>query len=243
MVKLPRPDAILLDLDNTVYAYAPCHATGLLSAQALAAELRPEWQDFETFKQDYSAARTDVKSRIAATGAAHCRLLYFKVMTEGKWGATRPSEARRLHEAYWAGYTAAMRRDDGCLELLTRWRDAGIRTAWVSDFTTERQMLKLEALGLIEAVEFLITAEEVGGVKPDPSGIDLAVARLGVAENARVWFVGDDIVRDLRAAHSRGLTAILFERGEELHKGEDAYPPHARVRSWATLAELWEGAE
>jgi len=201
------PTAILLDLDNTVYAYAPCHEAGLQAAFRASGDT-----DEATFRADYHTARDQAKHAIRDTGAAHCRLLYFKTFWENRTGRTQLAKTLALYHAYWAAYHAAMVPDDGMLACLTAWKDAGIPLAWVSDFTTEQQFLKLQTLGLEGVVDYLITAEEVGAVKPDPRGVDLALAKLGVEPSPAVWFIGDDTKRDCGVAEARGLTFLWRDR-------------------------------
>ena len=232
---LRRPHAILLDIDNTVYAYEPCHRAGLSAAAQEAASLSVRWRDADAFAVDYKTARETVKKRIRETGAAHCRLLYFKEMIETEFKRSGIPEIRRLHDEYWAGYFSVMTPDDGCAALLREWREQGIKTAWVSDFTTERQMLKLLHLGLEDLVDYLITAEEVGAVKPHAGGIDLALAKLGVTASS-TWFIGDDHERDLGAAHARGIASLWFQRVPD---GKPSTEAEATVFSWAELTKLW----
>jgi HAD superfamily hydrolase (TIGR01549 family) len=228
------PRAVLLDLDNTVYAYQPCHAAGLLAASRLGAELSTVWSDTRRFERDYAAARQSVKEWTGPRAARHCRLLYFKVMIEGQSGRTEIDTTRRLHEAYWQGYFSAMVLDPGCLDMLRDLRSRAVRLAWVSNFTTERQMLKLLALGLERAADFLLTSEEAGAEKPDFALLDLALARLHVAPG-EAWLIGDDFYDDVGAARARGLTAVWLRREE----GEPA-PGSADivVRDWHELRDL-----
>src|SRR5687768_18288720 len=93
--------ALLLDLDNTVYAYAPCHAVGLAAAQALAASRHAAWHDPEAFMAAFHEARRSVKARTGATAAEHSRVLYFKQMLESALGRTDPAWTLALDSAYW----------------------------------------------------------------------------------------------------------------------------------------------
>lgn len=230
--------ALLLDLDNTAYAYAPCHAAGLEAAQALGATRLAAWQDAEAFAAAYYHARRLVKERVSEQTAAHSRLLYFKQMLETATGRTDPAWALALDTAYWDHYLATMERDPGCYEALLAFRDAGLRLAWVTDMTTEQQLGKLLALGLGEMAEFLFTSEEAGAEKPDPTGVDLALARLGVAAS-ETWLVGDSLHRDVGAARARGLTAVWFRRGQAA--GDGPAPDHT-VDNWFALRALVEQA-
>ena len=53
--------ALLVDIDNTVYAYAPCHAAGLEAARALAGSRHAAWRSNEAFLAAYHLARREVK--------------------------------------------------------------------------------------------------------------------------------------------------------------------------------------
>ena len=202
-----QPAAILLDIDNTVYAYAPCHEAGLKAAFAASGD-----SDEAAFRADYATAREQAKARIPHTGAAHCRLLYFKRLLENRLGHTALTETLTLSAAYWDGYHTAMQLDNGVRECLAHWQELRVPTAWITDFTTEQQLRKLQTLHLENLVTHTITAEEVGAVKPDPRGVDEALTRFGIAPGPDVWFIGDDTKRDRGVAEARGLTFFWRDR-------------------------------
>lgn len=228
------PRAILLDLDNTVYPYEPCHTAGLLAAQNLAVTLDSHWAALAEFSKDYARARQIVKNQVGSQAAGHCRLLYFKMMIEARHKRTDIEATRILHEAYWHGYFAKMTPDPGCIELLGDLRAGGVRLAWVTDFTTERQMLKLHALGLEHMAEWLITSEEAGTEKPDPAIVELALNKLFVSPE-EAWLIGDDLNRDIGAARSKGIKAVWFQR-QTVSPTREA--PDFIVRSWLELRDL-----
>ncbi len=238
--KSARVPFLLLDLDNTVYPYQPCHRAGLEAAARAASALDPAWADPAAFRAGYDRARRLVKERAGKrSAAAHCRLLYLKAMLEQQRGKSELAAARRLHDRYWKGYFAAMRPDSGCATLLAELRRAGTRIAWVSNFTTERQMRKLTALGLARAAEFLFTSEEAGAEKPDPAVFRLALAALD-ADPARTWMVGDDLADDVAPARALGLTTVWLRRAGDgpLAASHEGPLPHHVARDWADLRAL-----
>ncbi|WP_309720688.1 HAD family hydrolase [Armatimonas sp.] len=206
---LPKPSAILLDIDNTVYAYAPCHEAGLKAAFGAS-----DFSDEAEFRAAYIEAREQAKHAIADTGAAHCRLLYFKRLLENRLRRTEITETLALYKAYWDGYHAAMQLDPGLRECLLHWQHSDIPTAWITDFTTEQQLRKLQTLNIESLVTYLFTAEEVGAVKPNPRGVDEALARFGIVPGPDVWFIGDDTKRDRGVAEARGLTFLWRDRND-----------------------------
>ncbi len=205
------PRAILLDLDDTVYDYSTCHATGLATAQILGSLEHKGWQNTETFSQAYSKARSAIQSRLAGQAASHCRLLYFKGMVENQFGASRLNLIQALHDAYWKGYFAELKPDDGCLAALNGLSQQGVRFAWVTNFTTQCQMNKLEKLGLENIADFLVTSEEAGADKPSQKPFVLALEKLMVA-SADTCVIGDDWQNDLSPALTLGMRAVLRRR-------------------------------
>ncbi len=224
----------MIDLDNTVYPYQPCHEAGLRAAQRLAVTVHNYWGVPARFVGHYQEARQAVKSQIGLQAAGHCRLLYFKKMLEIQFGRTDIEATARLHEAYWQGYFSRMKPDPGCRELLHDLRASNVRLAWVSNYTTERQMLKLRALGLEQAADFLITSEEVGVEKPNSTVLDHALARLKAGPE-EAWMVGDDLEEDIGAARVLGLTAVWFRRQDGTGGSE---VPNFTVSNWFELREL-----
>jgi len=93
----------------------------------------------------------------------------------------------------------------GAREILTRIRDAGIKTALLTRNAGEAMAIVLERFGL----RFdLAWSREDGPIKPEPDGVLRACAELGI-EPARTASVGD-FHYDLVAANAAGALSILF---------------------------------
>ena len=110
----------------------------------------------------------------------------------------------------------------------------GIRTAFVTNFTTERQFHKLQRLGLTDIVELMVTSEEVGIEKPDPAIAMRALEHFGVTPSPRVVIVGDSVTDDGGVANAIGIPFIWYRRG-----GPDK-PNQATavVDTWAELGSI-----
>ena len=135
--ELRQPLALLLDIDNTVYPYLPCHRAGMQSAYECSAVFGL-WRDQKTFLDRYANARDTVKGRLGVNASAHCRLLYFKEMVEGCAGFTDFEQIQHLESAYWGGFESKLIPDLGCLDFLQEAAKLGIKLAWISNFTTQR---------------------------------------------------------------------------------------------------------
>lgn len=100
----------------------------------------------------------------------------------------------------------AWRARPGAAEALVALREAGLRTAVVSDFDHRLDGV-LEGLGLAVHLDAVIRAAHAGAAKPDPRIFRFALARLGVAAEEAL-FVGDDAERDLAGGRAVGMAAL-----------------------------------
>lgn len=228
--------AVLFDLDNTVYGYDECHEGGLRQSFEVGRNLHENFGTFQKFCLAYEAAKNQVKLPLKGKAAGHCRFLYFKNQIESAFGRTMYHETANLHNAYWEGYFAKMVIEPGSKELLTRLRDKGVPTAWVTNFTTERQFQKLERLGLIDATDFLVSSEEVGSEKPTPEGIYRALKLLGIQPSPSVILVGDNLGEDREAASTAGVGFIWYRKNSIIELNNQHSFPSAK--SWHQLKEL-----
>jgi len=126
-----------------------------------------------------------------------------------------------------------MRLDAGCLDALNE-LSGKAAIAWVSNYTTKRQVWKLQKLGLAEVGRFLITSEEAGAEKPDPRPLRLALDKLG-AECEATLAVGDSFTEDVGAARACGIKCAWMQRDEQNMIAEDSVFP---VRNWTDVYEV-----
>ncbi|MCE1247374.1 MAG: HAD family hydrolase [Firmicutes bacterium] len=207
-MKKPKIEAVMVDLDNTVYPYEPCHKAGLESAGEFFFE---NWGGGFNFEQEYNDAREIVKSRTEGQAASHCRLLYFKEMTRKLFDKTDLLMAEQLSEAYWMGYFSMMNPDEDCPEVLELFREKNLKTAWVSNYTTGMQIKKLKKMGLESTLDYLVTSEESGAEKPNPAPFRLALSFLGTPPE-NTLMIGDSYTDDMEPAVALGMPAIWLNR-------------------------------
>jgi len=105
----------------------------------------------------------------------------------------------------------------------------GLVLAVLTNGRAGQQRAKVAALGVEEAVSFVLTSEEVGAAKPAPEAFLATCRRLGVAPD-RVVHVGDRHDLDVLAARAAGLRAVHLDR-----EGLRLEPPEGRITSLAEL--------
>ncbi|MFF5012960.1 HAD-IA family hydrolase [Streptomyces sp. NPDC001165] len=128
----------------------------------------------------------------------------------GTWSPAQAAQAaatrRRLHGEAFATPLP------GAVQAVTAARQLGLRTALVSNCTSDvREMVRESAFA--DRFDELLLSAEAGVMKPDPELFRTAADRLGVPPSACV-FVGDGTDGELAGAAAAGMTAVLVECGE-----------------------------
>lgn len=204
-------EALLVDLDDTLYEYAPCEAAARVALVERFVALTGVSE--HEAKTVFADARASVKER-CATPSGHGRLLYVHEMLHAAMrvsvGGAKPrsatllDQALALEEAYWSAYLEAMVPRPFAHGLLEQVRSRGLSVAIVTDLTLAIQLRKLKKLGLFGLIDALVASEEVGADKPARAAFELGAARLGVPLE-RCAVIGDNDEKDGEGARRLGL--------------------------------------
>lgn len=199
--------AVILDLDDTLYAYKPLDE----EARERVREYLCERLDIsvQKYEEAYRFGRSETKRRLGDVGASHNRLLYFQKTLE--YLSVRPLPmSLRMYEIYWGTFLEKMHLYDGVREFLDSIYEHGIKVVICTDLTAHIQHRKIEKLGLIEDVYYLVTSEEAGREKPAPEIFELCLDKLKMSAD-EVCCIGDSQVKDVDGAMAVGMQAILFD--------------------------------
>ncbi len=218
-------EAVLFDLDNTLYEYAPCNAAGLLAAEQVLATQCSLGEG--RFQELHDIVRLELAEELKGSAASHERSLFFKRIAERSTApedrGSHPGLAVHMFEAYWGAFMGCMEPAPHAHEQLSLLAGTH-RLALVSNHTNLAQLKKVEALGFAPYFEAIITSEEAGVEKPHGRIFELALQALGV-QSDRAVMVGDDIKADYQGARAAGLGALLytgFAAGAQDHSGADS---------------------
>jgi putative hydrolase of the HAD superfamily len=97
----------------------------------------------------------------------------------------------------------------GSRELLQNLKDQGHLIAVATSGDKSEAIKKLKAVDLFSSLDFLVTANEVGRMKPDPLYYTLCIKQAKIKPD-RCLVVGDDMTEDLDPAKSLGLKTFLI---------------------------------
>jgi putative hydrolase of the HAD superfamily len=212
--------ALLLDLDDTLYAYAPCNEAGLAAAGLLLeAETGTGAGEFRALHDE---VRSELAREHAGTAASHDRARFFERIVARAGGRPAPGLAVELHERYWAAFLARAEPGPDTHAVLAALAPR-LPVVLVTNQLSAVQHAKVRRLGLEPYLTGVVTSEEAGADKPDPRIFRLALAAAGV-EAGEALMVGDSLRGDvggavaagIRALHTREFTGQRDEAGAAL---------------------------
>jgi len=229
------PDAILFDIDNTLYPYDPAHEAAHNAIQKKVVEAYSLSSD--DFNKAFRQARIDIKSRLEGTAASHSRLLYMQRMLEIIGLGSQALLALDLEQTYWRTFLSNAQTFEGVKDLMEDIRLWGIPTAVVTDLTAQIQFRKIIYLGLDSYFDHIVTSEEAGFDKPHNEPYSLAIEKLQPKGNC-VWMVGDNPSKDIQGARE-SIGAITFQK---IHKGVSlgigSATPDVSFKDFSSLRDL-----
>jgi HAD superfamily hydrolase (TIGR01509 family) len=121
--------------------------------------------------------------------------------------------------------------------LLRELRSQGIQVGLVTSKTRQRLTCDLDVCQMNDLFDVIVTGDDVANAKPDPEGVNAALATLGASAETS-WMVGDGPV-DVLAGQAGGLRTVGISHG--LHSPEELLGviPDVLVADLGELAEVW----
>jgi|SRR3989344_2171515 len=231
--------AILFDLDNTLYEYEPIHQEALKKTyDVLKKEIKIS---FNEFLKLFKLSKSEIQRELAGTASSHNRVLYFQRLIEKTHNTIDPDIVLKLYDSYWNTFLKSIKLRDGVLHTLRKLKEMKIKTAIVSDLTTNIQLKKMSKLGIKDYIDVLVTSEEAGNEKPNPVMFLLALNKLNVLPSDAIM-VGDNPINDIEGGNAVGLDTVLLytERSLKHSFSEDYQKPNHRINDIKDLLKILE---
>lgn len=214
------PDVIrtvIFDIDDTLYHFREADAAAIDALAAYAAE-HFGWPK-ERFRERHAEVRLALVERQGMSGSCRSRILRFQQLLEEE-GLPLFPHAAALHDLYWETLFSAMEPYEGCPEVVRELKERDLRIGIGTDMTAYMQLRKLEKLGVLPYVDFMVSSEEAGWEKPSQAFFGLCAKKAQCAPG-ECLFIGDNAAKDYEGALAAGMHALLFAPDREAADGTD----------------------
>jgi putative hydrolase of the HAD superfamily len=247
---LPKPKAVLLDLDDTILDDSlnvedcweiACHKgvgdsvddgrLGGLDRQALLDTIGRVRDWFWSDRERHRVGRLDLP--------AARREIVRLALTE--LGVEHPDLAHRIGDAYCDVREQRMTPFPGAIETVYGLREAGCKVALVTNGSSAGQRAKINKFDLTDLFDLILIEGEMGFGKPDPRVYERALETLAVSPSD-AWMVGDNLEWDVAQPQRMGLFGVWVDfRGRGLPPESPVRPDlivrkladlHAEARTW-----------
>lgn len=203
----------LLDLDNTLYDYDRCES---ISRKELFKEIKRVLHtcydrdiSINEIEKIYLDARLSVHNRIEKSTSKHSRYLYIKTVVDRL--EIKFSYIPLLYDIYNKKFMESMRPYKGVKSMLRYLKKTNCIVCLLTDFALREQLDKISRLNLNFYIDHIISSEEMGVEKPNPSIYEHILSKFSVAKK-NTFIIGDNIQKDIMGGINNKMFSILFSK-------------------------------
>lgn len=200
--------AVLFDLDDTLVDHLHASRAAVVGVRDTFASLQARDIEAMVAENDRLIELLHAEVGLGRRTADDARVeRYRQLFAFAAADATHAPGAAQLHRRI---YMESRREVPGARALLAA-LNGHVVIAVVTNNTVAEQTEKLEAFGLAQYVDALVTSEEVGVAKPDGAIFAQALERCGCTADSAVM-VGDSWRNDVEGAQRAGIRPLWFNR-------------------------------
>jgi putative hydrolase of the HAD superfamily len=220
---MSRIEAVVLDLDDTLYAEREYAFSGFAAVA----------QTFSEVLGDAEQAAADMR-RLFDTAN---RPRVFNALLAERGMTVEPTLVDAMVDEY-RRHTPTIHLYPDAERALTRLRE-GRRLGLITDGPVAQQWRKLDALGLRDRLDVIIVTAELGPAfsKPHSAAFELIADRLSV-DHAECAYLADNPAKDFIAPNALGWLTIRVIRAEGVHRDTPVARGGAAQQAITSLDEV-----
>ncbi len=203
---------IFFDMDDTIWDFSRASAESLKKVYDNY-ELNKYFDSFGEFKTIFEEINKDLwdkyrKNEIQRDTVAVVRFIY---TIEKKTRNFPMMLAQRMSDSYLAYTVEDYYVEPFAYEIIRQLKNKGYRIHIISDGFFEVQIMKIKMAKIASFISQLISAEEVGVLKPDPKIFEYAIEKANT-EKGKSIFIGNDYKNDILGAHNAGIDQVFYNK-------------------------------
>lgn len=197
---------VIFDVDNTLYSFTKAHRPACDALTEYAVEKLG--LDRDLFKRLIREMMDELGEYMGEVAAVHNRTIRFQNLLE-KRGLPLYPHVLEMDAVYWDTLIREAVPSAGAPETLRLLKKQGIRVGIGTDMTARIQFRKLEELGLLPYVDFVVSSEEAGAEKPSPIFFARCMTKAN-CQNSECLFIGDSLEKDVLGPIAVGMNAVWY---------------------------------
>ena len=233
----PLPEALLLDLDDTILeGQALYQRTWRLVGNRYAPKLDVEPVEFLEAVWSYGTWFWSDEKR-ALNERLNPEATRPKIVTGAleKLSVNKPDLVAEIADMYRTERDASLKPFPGTLDAINSFIDEGIKLALITNGAADTQRAKVERFDLEPLFDCIVIEGEFGVGKPDERVFKHALDALD-ASPSDAWMVGDNIEHDVGGAQALGIHGVWIDNQGAGPPETTSVRPDRIIRLLAELA-------
>lgn len=204
-------DAVIFDLDDTLFDHLHCARTGLVKLSERHAQMQQI--EFGELEDRYSVALESIHLRLLRGEVTQAEARTHRMQQLfGSFGIKlNDRQAMAEYRQFRRDYDAASQVVPGSRELLSRLAKNRVRLAIITNNLVSEQTAKLKELEIDHYFEVVSISEAVGVAKPDPRIFEVTLEELALSASD-VVMLGDSLTSDIAGAVGVGIPCVWLNR-------------------------------
>lgn len=110
---------------------------------------------------------------------------------------------------------------DRCVEVLSYFKELGYKLAILSNGIFSHKTIEkyLDGFGIREYFDVVVSSADIKVRKPAKAAFEYVLGQLGINANAEVYFVGNNLQKDVLGGRNAGITPIFINKNNESFDG------------------------
>ena len=222
-----RYEAIIFDLDDTLYDYSYHHQKSLDKTLTLISK------NFEieifSLKKKYIEISKNLKLRLGNVSSSHNKFIYFHHLF--RFYDLNINDLNVYFLFYWKTFLNNInlfKNVSEALKILKKKTNLYLLT----DYNSKETFQKLHKLKITKFFNDIITSEEVGSEKPSKNNFKYVFDLINNKKKKKILFIGNDFKKDVLGSLNYGFESVYFSQNYKEFKFKNGYYVFGNYKSF-----------
>lgn len=210
--------AIIFDLDDTLYDYSHHHSISLNKVLTLISK---DFKiDIELINKKYLEISLNLKKNLGNVSSSHNKFIYFQHLF--RFFEIKPVHVNFYFLFYWNNFLSNICTYKNVITTLKSLKKK-TNLYLLSDYNSNETFQKLIHLKIIHYFNEIVTSEEIGSEKPCRKNFKYIHNIIKLKQKNKILFIGNDLHKDICGSLSYGFDAIYFNSNISGFKLNNSY--------------------
>ena len=219
-------EAIIFDLDDTLYDYSYYHQKSLDKTLILISKNFKI--EIYVLKKKYSEISKNLKLKLGNVSSSHNKFIYFHHLF--RFYGLKMSELKFYFSFYWNSFLNNIKLYNDARETLKILKKK-TNLYLLTDYNSNETFQKLSKLNISSFFKDIITSEEIGSEKPSKDNFQYIYDVIKFRCKQKILVIGNDLNKDVKGSLNFGFCSIYFSKNYRDFEYKNGYYIFGKYKS------------